>query len=284
MYSKKFKNELMEKVNDFYNRIKKLEIVSYDEEKVRELVSLYEELVPELRDYHFELNEASIMKIISLFSLMMQSFDPAPAAKTIVIKKYVSKEKMAEYVKILNGSFEEIKASLEATIPGAGAKLKECSKELTNEERQIKYKFAVIKAAQQQCMNNGKISMSKAIRDYLKAHTGEDAYNLNEEDVEEIKNLMIYVNKFFAWICEHEKDILKEVIFYDSKENLLKDTIMKKYSDLEEMPDNPTMDEILKAAIKAACVSADYRFTKAYDDYLESKVEDVIDVFGKMEE
>ena len=95
MYNEKFANEIMKYADDFVNRLlSKSTIVFYDDKIMREMVSRYEELVPELRDYHVEINEASIMKLISSFPLMMQYFDPAPAAKTRIIKKYVSEEKM----------------------------------------------------------------------------------------------------------------------------------------------------------------------------------------------
>jgi hypothetical protein len=282
MYNQKFTDEIMQHINDFSNWMNKLIIVSYDDKTMREMVSRYEELVPELRDYHIEFNEDSIMKLISLLPLMMQYFDPAPAAKTRVIKKYVSEEKMAEYAMILKGSFEEIKASLEAAFPGIIAKIKENSeKNLLSEADQVKYKFTVIREAQKLCMKHGKISMSKAIRDYLKNHTGEDAFNLDEEGVESLKNGMSYVNKFFEWICEHEKDILKEVAFYMSKEELLKDTIREEYSDpTPELPEHPTMADFFAAVMKSSIESAKFKYTKTYDEYLEGKVKVLIVALG----
>lgn len=282
MYNQKFTDEIMQHINDLSNWMKKLTIVSYDEKTMREMVSRYEELVPELRDYHIEFNETSIMKLISLFSTMMEYFDASPAEKTRVIKYYVSKEKMAEYARILKGSPEEIKASFEAVFPGIIAKIKENSeKNLLSEADQIRNKVTVIREAQRLCMKNGKISMSKAIRDYLKTHTGEDAFNLDEEGVESLKNGMSYVNKFFEWICLHEKDILKEVAFYMSKEELLKSTIRKEYSDpTPELPEHPTMADFIASVMKSSIESAKFKYTQTYDEYLEGKVKALIVALG----
>jgi len=278
MYSKNLKNELMLLVDKFIERWNNTTVVSYDLEKQREMVSRYEELVPELREYHVEFNEANIMKIVSMFSYMIQYFDPAPAANTRVIKKYVSEEKMAEYAMILKGNLEEIKVSLEKVRPGIIDKLK--AKFKLNDDVQTKFKFGVIVEAQKKCMRNGKISMAKAIRDFLKRHNGDSAFDLEEEDKEKLKKFMSYVNKAFEWICLHERAILKEIIFYMSKEKLLEDTIRKKYSDVEKIPDNPTMDDIFMAALKAVSVGSKYKFTKAYDEYLEGEVKDMILAFG----
>ena len=286
LYSRKFGDEIMQGVNNFTNRINKLTIVSYDDKNMREMVSRYEELVPELRDYQVELNKESITKLTSMILLMMQYFDPAPAANTRIIKKYVSEEKVAKYATFLKGSFDEIKDSLEAAIPGLTAKLQEQFEEnQMNEELQIKTKFAIIRAAQVKCMKDGKISMSKSIRDYLKTHTGENAFDLSEQDVETIKKSMAFVNKLFAWVCEHEKVILTEVAFYMSKEALLKETIEKKYpAPAPEIPEDATLSDIISASLKAYFESAKFKYTKAYDEYLEDQVKALIVILGGIQE
>lgn len=282
MYSKEFTNEIMQYVKAWSDRMNKLTFEVYDDKFKHDTVIQYEKLVPELRDYRVSLNEDSIMKLISWIELMLQYFNPAPAAKTRIIKEYVSEEKMVAYSMILKGSFDETKAYLNAILPEIIDKRKEeFARSLLDKEMQMQYKFIVIRKAQRECMKNGKISMSKAIRDYLKTHTGEDVFDPDEEAVERLKNFMSNVNKFFEWICEHENDILKEVAFYKSKEELLKATIMEKYSDpTTELPDHPTMKDSIVAMLKEGLESPNFKYTQTYDEYLESLVNELISAFG----
>ena len=285
MYNKEFMDEVMRELSNFSNWRNSFTIVSYDEKERREMVSRYEKLVPELGEYHVELTEDSIMKLISLLPFMMQYFDTKPAEKTRIIKRYVSEEKMEAYATILNESFEEIKALLEAFVPEIILELKEnYANTILSEDQQLKFKFAVILAAQKQCMKNGKISMTKAIRDYLKTHTVEGIFNFDEvndhDHLESLKNNMSYVNKFFAWICEHEMDILKEFVFYMSKEEIFKAAIEERYSDpTPKLHENPTMMDFANN-FKSTIESPEFKFTKKYDEYLEAKVNKLIVALG----
>ena len=70
MYNKEFMDEVMRELSNFSNWRNSFTIVSYDEKERREMVSRYEKLVPELGEYHVELTEDSIMKLISLLPFM----------------------------------------------------------------------------------------------------------------------------------------------------------------------------------------------------------------------
>ena len=65
------------------------------------------------------------------------------------------------------------------------------------------------------------------------------------------------------------------------KEELLKATIMEKYSDpTPELPEHPTMEDIIVAILKEGLESANFKYTQTYDEYLESLVNELISAFG----